>query len=65
MTIPGTLSQWRTWAGLPLARSGTFAIAGALVPLMVSVEHDYCVYVEPNVWVHHPLTLGRQHDRPG
>lgn len=28
----------------------------ALVPVRCEVEHDYAVYVEPNVWVHHDLT---------
>jgi hypothetical protein len=25
------------------------------VPVQCSVEHDYAVYVEPGVWVHHRL----------
>jgi hypothetical protein len=25
------------------------------VPVQCSVEHDYAVYVEPAVWVHHRL----------
>lgn len=55
MTIPGTLSQWRDWTGLPLDRSGPVDVARALTPLHVSVEHDHAVYVEPNVWMHHRL----------
>ena len=27
----------------------------ALAPVLVSLEQDYAVYVEPNVWVRHPL----------
>jgi GNAT superfamily N-acetyltransferase len=55
MTIPGTLAQWRTWTGLPFDRSGPVVVPGALVPVQVDVEHDYAVYVEPNVWMHHRL----------
>jgi GNAT superfamily N-acetyltransferase len=55
MTIPGSLAQWRTWTGLPFDRSGLIEVAGALVPVSVSVEQDHAVYVEPNVWIHHPL----------
>jgi hypothetical protein len=55
MTIPGSLAQWRSWTGLPLDTSGPVAVPGALVPVQVSVEHDYAVYVEPNVWVRHRL----------
>jgi hypothetical protein len=36
-------------------RSGEVSIAGALVPVMISLERDYAVYVEPNVWVRHAL----------
>lgn len=55
MTIAGTLTQWRTWTGIELGRSGMCEIPGALVPIHVSVEQDHAVYVEPNVWVHHRL----------
>jgi GNAT superfamily N-acetyltransferase len=55
MTIPGTVTQWRDWTGLDLASSGGVEVPGALTPLHVSVEHDHCVYIEPNVWVRHEL----------
>jgi hypothetical protein len=35
--------------------SGPIVVPGALVPVQCSVEHDYAVYVEPGVWVHHRL----------
>jgi len=57
MTISGTLTQWREWTGLPLDRSGLVDVVGALTPLHVCVEHDYAVYVEPNVWMHHRMTI--------
>jgi GNAT superfamily N-acetyltransferase len=55
MTISGTLTDWRLWTGLPFDRSGPQVVPGALVPVLVSLEHDYAVYVEPNVWMHHRL----------
>jgi GNAT superfamily N-acetyltransferase len=55
MTIVGTLEQWRKWTDLPFDRSGDLVVPGALVPVHVSLEHGYAVYVEPNVWVHHDL----------
>lgn len=55
MTISGTLEEWRRWTGLPFDRSGPVEVPGALVPVHVSVEHDHAVYVEPNVWMRHPL----------
>jgi GNAT superfamily N-acetyltransferase len=55
MTIAGTLDRWRSWTGLPFDRSGAVEVPGALVPVHVDVAQDHVVYVEPNVWMHHPL----------
>lgn len=55
MVIPGTLAEWRGWTRLPLAQSGLVAIEGGLSPLLVSVEQDSAVYVEPNVWIEHSI----------
>jgi hypothetical protein len=55
MVIPGTLGEWRSWTGLPFDESGQVVVPGALVPVQCSVEHNYAVYVEPGVWVHHRL----------
>jgi hypothetical protein len=54
MSIPGSLAQWRDWTGLPFDHSGELEVPGGPVPVQVSVEHDHAVYVEPNVWMHHP-----------
>lgn len=56
MTVAGSLDQWRAWTGLSFDTSGPVAVPGALSPVEVSTEHDHAVYVEPNVWVRHPLT---------
>ena len=55
MTIVGTIAEWSRWTGTTFDRSGAIAVAGALAPVTISLEHDHGVYVEPNVWVHHPL----------
>ena len=55
MVIPGTLPEWRSWTGLPFSEPGPVVVPGALVPVQCSPEHDYAVYVEPAVWVHHRL----------
>ena len=52
-TIPGTLAQWRDWTGLPFDTTGPVIASGALAPVYCSVEHDYAVLVEANVWVRH------------
>ncbi len=55
MVVPGTLEQWRAWTGLPFDRDGLVDVPGALAPVMVDLRHEHAVYIEPNVWVHHPL----------
>jgi len=52
-TVQAPLETWRKWTGLPFDRSGDVVVPGALTPVHVSVEHDYAVYVEPNIWVEH------------
>ena len=55
MTIAGSIAEWSRWTGLTFVGSGEVTVPGALVPVLVSLEQDYAVYVEPNVWVHHRL----------
>lgn len=55
MTIAGTLAEWRKWTGLPFDTDGPVEVPGALIPVRVSLTHDYAVYVEPNVWTRHRL----------
>ncbi|MFI6505276.1 N-acetyltransferase [Nonomuraea typhae] len=55
MTISGTLGEWREWTGLPFDVDGAVEVPGALVPVHVDVAHNHAVYVEPNIWVSHPL----------
>jgi hypothetical protein len=55
MTIVGSIADWSRWTGTSFDRSGEIAIAGALVPIMISLEQDCAVYVEPNVWVRYAL----------
>jgi GNAT superfamily N-acetyltransferase len=56
MLIGGSLDQWRRWTGLPFDRDGEVEVPRALVPVRCDLAHDYAVYVEPNVWIHHDLT---------
>jgi hypothetical protein len=56
MTIGGTLSDWRGWTGLPFDTTGPVHVPEALIPVHCDVTHDYAVYCEPCVWVHHRLT---------
>jgi GNAT superfamily N-acetyltransferase len=55
MTMVGTIADWARWTGVTFERSGEAVVAGALAPVMVSLEQNCAVYVEPNVWVRHPV----------
>jgi GNAT superfamily N-acetyltransferase len=55
MTVVGSIADWSRWTGMAFDRSGEVAVAGALAPVMVSLEQDHAVYVEPNVWVRYSL----------
>ncbi|MEW9546813.1 N-acetyltransferase [Nonomuraea sp. NPDC050783] len=56
MVVAGTLAEWRSWTGLPFDRPGDVEVPGALAPVRCHPGEDHAVYVEPNVWVSHPLT---------
>jgi hypothetical protein len=55
MTIPGTHAEWEEWTGLKFPQSGQYYIPGALNPIMMNLEKDEGIYVEPNVWMVHRL----------
>lgn len=55
MVVPGTLEDWRLWTGLPFDASGEQVVPGALSTVHVNVDQNHAVYVEPNVWMHHPI----------
>lgn len=55
MVVAGTLAEWREWTGLPFAQSGAVIVPGALSPVHVSTEQNHAVYIEPNLWIHHPV----------
>lgn len=55
MTIAGSRAQWRQWTGLHFPESGDYIVPGALTPLQVDAAADRGLYIEPNVWMVHPL----------
>jgi GNAT superfamily N-acetyltransferase len=56
MVIAGTIAEWHAWTGLSFCESGIETVPGALCPIYVSLEQNYAVYVEPNLWLHHRVT---------
>jgi GNAT superfamily N-acetyltransferase len=53
MTITGSREEWEEWTGLQFPEDGDYVVPRALVP--VSFENGLGTYVEPNVWMRHPL----------
>ena len=59
MVIEATVQAWQEWTGLQFPESGDYVVPEALVPIQIDREMDVGLYVEPNVWVHHPITTPR------
>ncbi len=53
--IEGTVSEWEEWAKMEFPDSGSYVVPGALVPVEIDRTLDLGVYLEPNVWVRHPM----------
>lgn len=53
-TMTGTRGEWEGWTGLDLPAPGDYIIPGGLAPLAID-EMGRGSYVEPNIWVQHPL----------
>lgn len=62
ISVPRSRSRGTSGAGgrtgssrIPGCGPGPLVVPGALVPIHVDVDQDHAVYVEPNVWMQHPL----------
>ena len=55
MTIAGTVADWERWAEHVLPGQRRLRRAGALTLVSIDREADRGLYVEPNVWMLHPL----------
>ena len=55
MTISGTIKEWESWTNTKFPKSGKYIIPGALVPIEMDLEKDRGTYIEPNVWMAHPI----------
>ncbi|HET9649062.1 MAG TPA: hypothetical protein VFP34_12655 [Microlunatus sp.] len=55
MVITGSVKEWEAWTGEQFPGSGSYVIGGGLVPLEIDHESDQGRYVEPNLWVQHPV----------
>lgn len=59
MVITGKIPEWEEWTGMRFPESGTYVVPGALQPVVMDLERDLGTYVEPNVWMRHPVKARR------
>ena len=59
MVIEGTVDEWERWTGMAFPESGDYVVPDALTPIQIDRTMNVGRYVEPNVWVHHPITTER------
>ncbi|KAB8259061.1 hypothetical protein BDV32DRAFT_150773 [Aspergillus pseudonomiae] len=71
MRVEGSVEEWQQWTGVNIpqaAQGGSLKLEAesgkayvevvfprGLVPLRYYVDEQRCVYIEPNVWLHHAL----------
>lgn len=55
MEITATIAEWESWTGLKLPASGEYIIPKALVKISVDRRMNTATYIEPNVWMIHPM----------
>jgi GNAT superfamily N-acetyltransferase len=55
LDVRGTVAEWEQWTGMAFPESGDYVVPGALVPVTIDRDRDEGRYVEPNVWMRHPV----------
>jgi hypothetical protein len=55
MVITGTVAEWEAWTTMRFPESGRYVVPGALAPVRIDRRRDLGRYVEPNVWMCHPV----------
>jgi GNAT superfamily N-acetyltransferase len=55
LVVEGSVAEWEKWTGMAFPDTGAYVVEGALVPVEIDREADLGRYVEPNVWMRHPV----------
>ncbi len=55
MLITGSIAEWQEWTQMTFPGSGQYIIPDGLVPVTVDLDRDQATYIEPNVWMVHPV----------
>lgn len=59
LIVEARVEEWEQWTGLKFPASGDYVVPEALVPIQIDRAMNIGRYIEPNVWVHHPITTRR------
>ena len=60
MMVTGTVAEWEEWTKMAFPESGRYVVPGALVPVAIDRRRNRGRYVEPNVWMLHPVRGARE-----
>jgi len=60
MVVTGTVAQWEAWTSMKFPASGRYVVPGALTPVTIDRWKDRGRYVEPNLWMLHPVSARRR-----
>ena len=55
MVITGTVAEWEAWTTMRFPQSGRYTVPGALAPITIDRRRNVGRYLEPNVWMRHPV----------
>jgi hypothetical protein len=55
LEITGSVADWESWTGMKFPATGNYVVTGALAPVAIDHEFNRGIYLQPNVWMHHPL----------
>lgn len=56
MLIEDSIAEWEAWTQMHFPESGQYIVPGALNPIDIDCEANRGRYIEPNVWMQHPVT---------
>jgi GNAT superfamily N-acetyltransferase len=60
MVVTGTVAEWEEWTKMTFPESGRYVVRGALAPVSIDRRRNRGRYVEPNVWMLHPVKASRE-----
>lgn len=55
LSVIGCIAEWEAWTGMNFPETARYVVPGALEPVVMDCEHDEGLYVEPNLWMLHPV----------